>query len=81
MRQYNTYAETEALLLTALDMKGRSIREISEATYIASSTLYKWKSSNVHLSPQKQDRLLLYFMNEEPQRLELAQDYQDGNVF
>lgn len=34
MRQYNTYAETEALLLTALDMKGRSIREISEATYI-----------------------------------------------
>ena len=81
MREYNTYAETEALILTALDLDGRSIREICEATCINPSTIYKWKSSNVHLSPQKLDRLLLYFMNEEPQRLELAQDHQDGNVY
>ncbi len=81
MREYNTFAETEALLTTALDMKGRSIKEIGEATCIAPSTLYKWKTSSAHLSPQKLDRLLLYFMKEEPQRLELAQDYQDGNVY
>lgn len=81
MRDYNTFAETEALLCTALDLKGRSIREIAAATNIKPNTLYKWKSSNVHLSPQKLDRLLMYFIRNEPQRLELAQDYQDGNIY
>ena len=73
MENYNTFAETEALLQTAIGLPGRSIREIAAATGIKPNTLYKWKTSNVHLSPQKADALLLYFMQNEPERLELAE--------
>lgn len=80
MQKYNTYAETEELMKTALDMKGRTIREICEIILVAPNTIYKWKTTDVHLSPQKHDRLLKYFMREEPQRLEQAQDYLDRNT-
>lgn len=75
MENYNTFAETEALLLTAIELPGNSIKDISAATAIKPNTLYKWKSSsNVHLSPQKADALLLYFMKNEPKRLEAAEN-------
>ena len=74
MRQYNTFAQTEALLLTAITLPGSSIKTIAAATGIQANTLYKWKATPNHLSPEKADRLLLYFMEQEPQRLELA-DY------
>lgn len=57
---------------TAIGLPDRSIREIAAATGIKPNTLYKWKTSNVHLSPQKADALLLYFIQNEPDRLELA---------
>ena len=74
MRQYNTFAQTEALLLTAISLSGSSIKTIAAATGIQANTLYKWKTTPNHLSPDKADKLLLYFMEQEPQRLELA-DY------
>ena len=74
MKQYTTFAETEALLLTAIGLPGASIKTIAAATGIQANTLYKWKTTPNHLSPEKADRLLLYFMEQEPQRLELA-DY------
>ena len=73
MNHYITFAETEALLLTALTLKGRSIAEIGAATGIKSNTLYKFKTTNVHLSPAKSDALLQYFIENEPERLELAE--------
>ena len=73
MRDYNTFAETEALLRTAINQKGRSVKDISAATDIKPSTLYKWKTTDVHLSPDKADALLLYFIQNEPQRLEDAE--------
>ena len=73
MNNYNTFAQTEALLLAALSVKGRSIKFIGEASGIKPSCLYKWKTSEVHLSPDKADALLLYFMENEPQRLALAE--------
>ena len=72
MRQYNTFAQTEALLLTAIGLSGTSIKSIAAATGIQANTLYKWKTTPNHLSPEKADKLLLYFMEQEPQRLELA---------
>ena len=72
MKQYTTFAETEALLLTAVNLPGSSIKTIAAATDIQANTLYKWKTTPNHLSPQKADRLLLYFMEQEPQRLEMA---------
>jgi len=72
MRQYTTFAQNEAILLTALELPGNSIQTISARTGILPNTLYKWKSRTFHLSPQKADKLLLYFMAEEPKRLEIA---------
>ena len=73
MIQYTTFAETEALLRTAINLRGRSVKYIAAATGIKPSTLYKWKTTDVHLSPDKADALLLYFINNEPQRLEDAE--------
>ena len=72
MENYKTFAEMEAILLTAMQLPGRSIKEISTATGIKDNTLYKWKTTETHLSPQKADKLLLFFMENEPLRLELA---------
>ena len=73
MRQYITFAETENILRTAINMKGYTVKAIAAATGIRSDTLYKWKTTEVHLSPSKADALLLYFIENEPQRLELAE--------
>lgn len=73
MKNYNTFAETESLLQTAIGLPGRSVKEIAEETGINASTLYKWKTTSVHLSPQKADALLLYFMKNEPTRLDAAE--------
>ena len=73
MENYNSFAETEALLLTAIELPGSSIKEIAAATGILPNTIYKWKSSGkTHLSPKKADKLLLYFIQNEPDRLEMA---------
>lgn len=71
--KYATFAETERLLLTAIGLPGSSIKAIAAATDIKVNTLYKWKTTDVHLSPEKADRLLLYFIEREPARLELAE--------
>lgn len=73
MKQYATFAETEQLLLTAVSLPGSSVKAIAAATGIQANTLYKWKTTPVHLSPEKADRLLLYFMKQEPERLKLAE--------
>ena len=73
MRKYMTFAELEALLLTAIDLPGSNVKSISVATGIKANTLYKWKTTSVHLSPEKADKLLLYFLEHEPERLELAE--------
>lgn len=72
MKQYPTFAQTEFLLLTASKLPGQDIKSIAAATGIQANTLYKWKTTPVHLSPEKADKLLLYFMEHEPERLELA---------
>jgi len=73
MREYTTFAELESILLTAIGLPGSTIKEIAAATGIKANTLYKWKTTPVHLSPEKADKLLLYFMEYEPERLELAE--------
>ncbi len=73
MFDYHTFAETEDLLLTALKLPGRSTKDVAAATGIKANTLYKWKTTGVRLSPAKADALLLYFMKNEPQRLQLAE--------
>ena len=73
MRKYTTFAELETLLLTAINLPGSTIKEIAAATGMKANTLYKWKTTPVHLSPEKADKLLLYFIEHEPTRIELAE--------
>jgi len=73
MQKYMTFAEMESLLITAINLPGSSIKDIAAATGIKANTLYKWKTTPVHLSPEKADKLLLYFIEHEPDRLELAE--------
>lgn len=73
MREYIPFAAVEQLLLTAIGLPGSSIKSIAEATGIKVNTLYKWKTTPVHLSPEKADCLLFYLMENEPARLELAE--------
>lgn len=73
MRKYISFAETEEILRVALGLPGSSIKSIAEATGIKANTLYKWKTTPVHLSPEKADCLLFYLMENEPARLELAE--------
>ena len=73
MKEYTTFKSMEELLRTAINLRGRSVKDISAATDIKPSTLYKWKTSTVRLSPDKADALLLYFIQNEPQRLEDAE--------
>ena len=73
MRKYTTFAEMETLLLTAINLPGATIKSIAAATGIQANTLYKWKTTPVHLSPEKADCLLFYLMENEPARLELAE--------
>ena len=81
MKNYNTFAEMEALLKIAIELPGSSIKEIAAATGIKPNTLYKWKSNeNAHLSPQKADALLLYFIQNEPERLFVAELIQAVNT-
>lgn len=81
MKNYTTFTKMEALLHTAIGLPGRSIKDIAAVTAIKPNTPYKWKSSGKgHLSPEKADRLLLYFTQNEPERLASAALLQEGNT-
>ncbi len=77
---YKSFADTEALLLTAIGLDGESIKHIAEATGIKADTLYKLKSTKAHLSPEKADRLLIYFIQNESYRLKLAEIINSANI-
>ena len=64
-----TFSETEALLKSAIILSQNSVKDIATASGIKANTLYKWKTTDVHLSPTKADALLLYFMENEPQAI------------
>ena len=68
----NTFAETEAILKLAIALSQNSVKEIAAASGIKPSRLYKWKTTEGHLSPQKADALLLYFLENEPKAIVAA---------
>ena len=46
-----TYEETEALLKLAVLLSQNSVKQISAASGIKANTLYKWRTTDIHLSP------------------------------
>ena len=77
----NTFAETETLLKLAVTLSKNTVKQIAEATGIKPNTLYKWKTTDSHLSPQKADTLLLYFINNELQTIITALVVNDVQLY
>lgn len=67
-----TYAETELLLKTAINLSQNSVKHIAAECGIKPNCLYKWKTTDVNLSPSKHDALLIYFTEKEPQTIVAA---------
>ena len=55
----NTFAKTELLLKTAINLSQNSVKHIAAECGIKANCLYKWKTTDVNLSPSKHDALLL----------------------
>ena len=70
--KFYTYAQLESIFRTAFDLDGNSIKTVAEMAGLNLSTLYKWNSGAMHFSPENMDRLILYFMEHEPMRLDRA---------
>ena len=65
-------AEKELLLLIAVSLSPSNIKNIAAAAGLKPSLIYKWKTSDAHLSSKKADALLRYFIENEPLILTMA---------
>ena len=59
--KYRTYTQLEAILRTAFDVEGNSIKDVAATANINLNTLYKWNCGAMRFSPENIDKLLLYF--------------------
>lgn len=80
---YKTFSEMNELLRTAANINpkscgGQKIENIASSTNISTAMLYKWRSGQSNLALDKLDSLLLYFENNEPVRLEMAERMMGG---
>jgi transposase-like protein len=73
-----TYTQLEAILRTAFDIEGNNIKNVAEMTGINRNTLYKWNCGAMRFSPDNIDKLLMYFQEYEPERLDRAERMYDA---
>ena len=73
-----TYTQLEAILRTAFDVEGNSIKDVAEMTCINRNTLYKWNSGAMRFSLDNIDKLFMYFQEHEPERLDRAERVYDA---
>ena len=73
-----TYTQLEAILRTAFDIEGNSIKNVATRANINLNTLYKWNCGAMRFSPDNIDKLLLYFEEHEPERLDRAERIYDA---
>jgi len=66
-------AENELLLTIAMIVSPNSVKDIANASNIKPSRLYKWRTTDSHLSAQKMDALMAYFAEKEPFSLIVAE--------
>lgn len=67
-----TYSQIESILRTAFDLVGNNIKTVAEKARLNLSSLYKWNSGAMRFSPENIDKLILYFQEHEPTRLDHA---------
>ena len=73
-----TYTQLEDILHTAFDSEGNSIKNIATMANINLNTLYKWNCGAMRFSPDNIDKLLMYFQEHEPERLDRAEKIYDA---
>ena len=73
-----TYTQLEAILRTAFDVEGDSIKEVAAMANINLNTLYKWNCGAMRFSPDNIDKLLTYFQEHEPERFDRAEKIYDA---
>lgn len=73
-----TYVQAEDILRTAFDVEGNSIKDVAKMANINLNTLYKWNCGAMRFSPDNIDKLLLYFQEREPERLDRAEKIYDA---
>lgn len=73
-----TYTQLEDILHTAFDSEGNSIKNIATMANINLNTLYKWNCGAMRFSPDNIDKLLMYFQEHEPGRLDRAEKIYDA---
>ena len=73
-----TYTQLEAILRTAFDIDGNVIKNVAEIANINLNTLYKWNCGAMRFSPDNIDKLLMYFQEHEPERLDHAERMYDA---
>ena len=76
--KFRTYTQLEAILCAAFDIEGNSIKAVAEIANINLNTLYKWNCGAMRFSPENIDKLLLYFQEHEPARLDRAEKIYDA---
>mgnify|MGYP003452565968 CR=1 FL=1 len=74
----HTNTQLEGILRTALDINGNSIKDVAKIANINLNTLYKWNCGAMRFSPDNIDKLLLYFQEHEPERLDRAERMYDA---
>ena len=72
-----TNTQLEGILRTAFDIDGNNIKTVAEMTNINRNTLYKWNCGAMRFSPDNIDKLLMYFQEHEPERLDRAEKMYD----
>ena len=73
-----TNTQIEGILRTAFCLDGNSIKDVAETTGINRNTLYKWNCGAMRFSPDNIDKLLMYFQEHEPERLNRAERIYDA---
>ena len=73
-----TNTQLEAILRTAFDIEGNSIKDIADISGINRNTLYKWNCGAMRFSPDNIDKLIVYFQEHEPERLDRAERMYDA---
>ena len=73
-----TNTQLEGILRMAFCLYENSIKDVAEMMGINRSTLYKWNCGAMRFSPDNGDKLLLYFQEHEPARLDRAEKMYDA---
>ena len=73
-----TNTQLEGILRTAFCLDGNSIKDVAAMANINLNTLYKWNCGAMRFSLDNIDKLLMYFQEHEPERLDRAEKVYDA---